>query len=287
MTVGGKDERDVGRERNNRRLVGIVLIPFCLISFTRFVDGKTTLIPPKITADSYILMDAESGGVYYGRNIRRPMIPASTLKILTALLVLGGGRLERTVLIPAEAEGIEGSSMYLKAGERLTRFELLNGLLLVSANDAAVALAISDTGSVRSFVDEMNAFARRMHWNGTRCVDPSGLSDANRSDALDLACMTRVALRNPVFKRIVSAQSFRIPSRPPAKVLLCNHNKFLRRYPGADGVKTGYTIAAGHTLVASAKRGRRHWIVVLMHSRDPYGDAQRLMDFGFLHWPKR
>lgn len=262
----------------------LVLLPG-LIWAAPAIKNKPKIEESTITADAYVLMDADSGSVYLRKNVRCGMIPASTIKILTALLVSRQGRLDRTVVIPKEAEGVEGSSMYLTAGEKMTRYDLLNGLLLCSANDAAVALAVTEQGSVRAFVLQMNRLARQMNLKGTWCVDPDGLSDENRTTVIDLAQMARMILKDPVLSRIVRTQTYRIPSRPTAKIVICNHNKLLRRYPGADGVKTGYTIEAGHTLVASAKRGERHWIAVVLRSKEPYSDVQNMMDYGFARWP--
>jgi D-alanyl-D-alanine carboxypeptidase len=171
----------------------------------------------------------------------------------------------------------------LRAGERVEAWKLFYGLLLYSGNDDALALAIAAGGTRAKFVHAMNAEALRLRLRDTHFRSPSGVEDEdNYSSAWDLAALTRVALRNQRFRAIVRTKRKEVAWAAPtfAKVYL-NKNLLLRRYPGANGVKTGYTSKAGHCLVASATRGGRTLIAVVLDSPDTYGDARKLLDLGF------
>jgi D-alanyl-D-alanine carboxypeptidase len=171
----------------------------------------------------------------------------------------------------------------LRPRERVRAWKLLYGLLLYSGNDDAVALAIASAGSRPAFVALMNREAKRLGLADTHFSTPSGVLDSrNYSSAWDLAALTRVALRNARFRRIVRTRVAHVPWSAPtyAKVYL-NKNLLLGTYRGANGVKTGYTSKAGHCLVASARRGDAELIAVVLHARDDYGDARKLLDLGF------
>ena len=184
--------------------------------------------------------------------------------------------LDRVQIMP-EAVGIEGSSMYLQAGEVLTVQELLYGLMLQSGNDAAVALAIYCGGTVEGFAQLMNDEARRIGLTGTHFENPNGLDHENHySTARDLAKLTAYAMENEIFAKTVSTKSIQVGGRS-----LTNHNKLLWRYEGADGVKTGYTKAAGRILVSSATRDGRQLIAVTINAPDDWNDHARLLDYGF------
>lgn len=201
--------------------------------------------PPSLSAKSAILMDADSGRVLLAQNADARSRIASTTKILTGLLVCEQMALEKTVCVPKEAVGLEGSSMYLAAGEQITVRELLYGLLLRSGNDAAAALAILCDGSAARFAERMNARAAQLGMENSHFCNPSGLDeDGHFSTARDLALLTRAALRNAAFREAVGTKCITLGSR-----VLENHNRLLWRYPGANGVKTGYTRAAGRIAV--------------------------------------
>ena len=160
----------------------------------------------EVSAHSAILMDADTGQVLYEKNPREESLIASTTKIMTALVVLEQGDPEKTVTVPAEAVGIEGSSMYLKEGEELTVEQLLYGMMLSSGNDAAVALALSMDDSIEDFAARMNEKARDLGLSHTSFANPNGLdSEGNYSTAYDLAKITQAALNTPGFIEIVSA----------------------------------------------------------------------------------
>lgn len=236
-----------------------------------------------ISAQKAILMDAETGRVIYEKDAYSRSLIASTTKIMTALVVCEQCNVLDRMRIPQEAVGIEGSSMYLKAGEVLTVQELLYGLMLQSGNDAAVALAIYCSGTVEGFVQLMNDKAYRLGLTGTNFENPNGLDSPNHySTARDLAVLTAYAMQNPIFAQTVSTKSVRVGERN-----LQNHNKLLWRLDGADGVKTGFTKAAGRILVSSARRDGRRLICVTINDGNDWADHQLLLEDGFGRYEKK
>ena len=196
---------------------------------------------------------------------------------MTGLLVCEAGDLDRTVTVPETAAGTEGSSMYLKSGETLTRCELLYGMMLHSGNDAALTLAISISGSEAAFVRQMNRRAGALNLTQTHFANPHGLdSGENYSTALDLARLAQAALQNEQFRAVVSTKTITCAGRT-----LTNHNKLLWRYDGCIGVKTGYTRHAGRILVSAAERGGRMLIAVTISDPDDWRDHVSLLDYGF------
>ncbi len=238
---------------------------------------------PSISAESAILIDGDTGAVLYAKDDSKRSLIASTTKIMTALVVLERCDLEETVVIPAEATGIEGSSLYLKPGEELTVRELLYGMMLHSGNDAAVALAIACCGNVDAFVKHMNDKAQELNLRDTHFANPNGLdSDENYSTAADLAAMTAYAVQNTRFVEIVSTRTICIGDRS-----LRNHNRLLWTIEGAIGVKTGYTRAAGRILVSAARRNGRCLIAVTINDGNDWQDHSALYDGGFERYSNR
>jgi D-alanyl-D-alanine carboxypeptidase (penicillin-binding protein 5/6) len=238
---------------------------------------------PLLRARSAIVVDARTGRVLWALRPHRRRPIASTTKIMTAVLALQRLPLHRLVTIDPAATRVPLVKEGLRPRERVRVWKLMYGLLLYSGNDDASALAIAAGGSRREFLALMNAEARRLGLRDTHFNSPSGVLDSrNFSSAWDLAALTRYALRDPRFRRIVRTRIKRVSWSAPtyAKEYL-NKNALLGSYPGANGVKTGYTEKAGHCLVASAKRGRVELIAVVLRSGDEYGDARRLLNLGF------
>jgi D-alanyl-D-alanine carboxypeptidase len=236
-----------------------------------------------ISAQKAILMDSGTGRVIYEKDAYSRSLIASTTKIMTALVVCEQCNVLDRMRIPKEAVGIEGSSMYLKEGEVLTIQELLYGLMLHSGNDAAVALAIYCGGTVEGFVQLMNDKAYRLGLTGTHFENPNGLDGTGHySTARDLAVLTAYAMQNPVFAQTVSTKSVRVGERN-----LQNHNKLLWRIDGADGVKTGFTKAAGRILVSSARRDGRRLICVTINDGNDWADHQLLLEDGFRRYENK
>ena len=230
-----------------------------------------------VSAKSAILVDAQSGRVLYEKNADARSLIASTTKIMTGLLVCEAGELDREISVPPEAAGVEGSSLYLKAGERITVRELLYGMMLRSGNDAAVALAIVTAGSTEAFVRCMNEKAQALGLTNTHFENPNGLDgEAHYSTARDLARLSVCAMQNETFRAVVSSKSFTEHGRS-----FTNHNKLLWRVDGADGVKTGYTKQAGRILAGSAARDGRRLVCVTICDPDDWRDQQALFDYGF------
>ncbi len=232
---------------------------------------------PGVSAKRAILLDAASGRVLYEKAADERGLIASTTKIMTGLLAAEAGHLDEPFTIPPEAVGIEGSSLYLKAGEQLTREQLLYGMMLRSGNDAAVALAIATAGSVEAFVARMNERAAELGLSGTHFANPNGLDDeGNYATARDLAMLARAAMENETFAAVVSTKRCQFGER-----VLVNHNKLLWRYDGAVGVKTGYTKAAGRILVSAAERDGRRLIAATLDAPSDWADHAALLDYGF------
>ena len=236
-----------------------------------------------ISAERAILMDAATGRVLYERNAGAKSLIASTTKIMTALVVCEQCNVLDRVRIPAEAVGVEGSSLYLREGEVLTIQDLLYGLMLHSGNDAAVALAIYCGGTVEGFAELMNDKARVLGLEDTHFVNPHGLdAPEHYSTAEDLAVLAAYAMENPIFRQTVSTKTVTAGKRS-----LRNHNKLLWRVEGAEGVKTGYTKAAGRILVSSASRDGRRLVAVTINAPDDWKDHAALLEDGFSRYALR
>lgn len=230
-----------------------------------------------ISAKCAILIDAQTGRVLYEKQAEEKSLIASTTKIMTALVICEQTNVLDRVKIPKEAVGIEGSSMYLKEGEVLTVQELLYGLMLQSGNDAAVALAIYCGGTVEGFTELMNDKAHRLGMTQSHFANPNGLdSPGNYSTARDMAILTAYAMQNPIFAQTVSTKTITIGER-----CLRNHNKLLWQLEGANGVKTGYTKAAGRILISSVTRMGRQLIAVTFNAPDDWQDHKTLIEDGF------
>ena len=239
---------------------------------------------PALSAKSAVLVDFASGKVLFDKAAHQRLPPASTTKMMTALLTLEDGNLDADGPVSALAAGQEGTSMGLKAGERFTTRELLYGLLLPSGNDAAMALAQREAPSVQAFVDRMNAKAKELGMTDTHFVNPHGLDDpAHLSSAYDLALLARYALQSePLFDQYVMTPHMALPANADHPAFQWdNLNQLLGSYPGADGVKTGTTPAAGQCLVATVTRGGHRLLMVVMGSQDRYADARAILDEGF------
>lgn len=237
------------------------------------------------SAKAMCVIERDSGRVLYSKNEHERLPMASLTKIITAIVAIeNNADLDRVIEIPKEATGIEGSTIYLKAGEHLSIRDLLFGLMLRSGNDAAVALAIATSGSVDAFMALANDFVARLGLVNTHLVTPNGLHDDNHfTSALDLARVTAYALNNPTFAEIVKTQKTIIPNEFKANEnrLLKNKNKLLAQLADADGVKTGYTKKAGRCFVGSATRNGMQLVCVLLDCKPMFEDCAKLLERGF------
>lgn len=256
----------------------LIMIMTCIVPL-----GALAQTEPNIRARSAVLIDASNGEILYAKNESEKLPMASTTKIMTALLALEYGDLEEIVTVDNSASGVEGSSMFLGKGEKISLENLLYGLMLWSGNDAAKAIAIHIAGSVESFVSMMNAKAKELGALHTNFVNPNGLPAENHyTTANDLACIAYHAMKNPMFAQIVSTKSRKIPwERHEYDRVLTNHNKLLTRYDDCTGIKTGFTKAAGKCLVSSATRDGVNLICVVLNSPDMYNECAQMLDYGF------
>jgi len=251
------------------RIILILQVVFSICTLQTFAVSTSAV--------SAILVDAGSGEVLYEQNADQKMLIASTTKIMTALVAIREGTLSDTVTVSKAAAYTEGSAMYLAAGERLTLETLLYGLMLCSGNDAAVAVAEHVGGSVEDFVAMMNETAGELGLNSTSFANPNGLDHENHySTARDMAILAGEAMKNATFRRIVSTKSVSIGGRS-----MTNHNKLLSAVDGCIGLKTGYTRAAGRTLVSCAERGGHRLIAVTLQDGNDWADHRALFDYGF------
>jgi len=236
-----------------------------------------------VAAKSAVLIDEGSGRVLYALNSSERVPMASLTKVMTALLVLENGNLDQMVYISSMAAETGESNVSLEPGEILSRRELLDALLLSSANDAATALAESVAGSEDNFVALMNRRARELGLNDTHFSNSHGLNAPDHySSAYDLAVLSRKAMENPTFQQLVATKSAVMPwVGHPWPRFLFNQNRLLFRYSGAIGIKTGYTRQAGNCVIGDAQRGSLRLIAVALDSPCVYNDIENLLNYGF------
>lgn len=253
-----------------------------LLSTTVFSAAAAS---PGITGEAAVLIDSKNGQLLLEKNAAVRVYPASTTKIMTAIIALESGRVGEMVVIPKEASDVEGSAIGLREGEQILLEDLIYALMLNSGNDSAVAIACHLGGSVTGFVQLMNKKSAELGAVNTHFNNPNGLPDPNHySTARDMALITRYAMQNPEFREIVATKIRTITrSDPNAQTYLENHNKLLWDYQGAIGVKTGYTEEARQCLVSAAVRQGRELIAVVMKSEgtDIWTDSTKLFDYGF------
>ena len=252
-------------------------------------DGRARPEEPSVSAHSAILIDADSGRVLLQKNPDERMGMASTTKIMTAMVALRLCDKDTVISVPREAVGVEGSSVYLVEGERLTLLELLYALLLSSANDAAVAIAVSLSGSVERFAEEMNLYAEELGLTDTHFSNPHGLYDEDHyTTARELGIIAAEALRSDIIRDIVAKKKITIPhDGVKDKRLLVNHNKMLSYYEGAIGMKTGFTKKTGRCLVSAATRDGLTLIAITLNAPNDWRDHTALFDFGFENFERR
>jgi len=257
-----------------------VLLLFPHLSLCGTAQSNDT---PDVSAQSAVLIEAESGNVAFEKNAHQRLPIASTTKIITALTALQLAAPETLISVDAEAVGVEGSSVYLTEGEQLTLEQLLYALLLESANDAAVAIAIGLCESVEAFAAQMNRIVEELGLKDTHFVNPHGLDhEEHYSTAYEMAILTRHAMKNERLKTIVSTRKTTIPHGDTEGArLLVNHNKLLRLYDGCIGVKTGFTKRSGRCLLSAAEREGVTLIAVTLNAPSDWNDHTAMLDYGF------
>jgi D-alanyl-D-alanine carboxypeptidase (penicillin-binding protein 5/6) len=263
--------------KQTRFLCFYLLLLIICTSSTTYATGI-----PNPSAVSAVLLNAASGQIIYAKNAHAIMAPASTTKIMTAMLVLEHLNLNKTVTISAKAATREGSSMYLRKNEKKTVRDLLYGLMLSSGNDAATALAEAVSGTESKFAALMTTKARLLGMKNTQFKNASGLpARGHYSTAYDLGILTRYALKNGNFSKIVGTKVKEVSGAGTKNRRLINHNKLLWRYRYTNGVKTGFTQMAGGCLVSSASKNGNSLISVVLKTSYIYDDTQKLFEYGF------
>ncbi|AMA73641.1 D-alanyl-D-alanine carboxypeptidase family protein [Aneurinibacillus thermoaerophilus] len=265
---------------------------FILIAFLMMLPQPTIAagpaLPP-VSAETAALIDVATGRILAEKQADRRMRIASLTKIMTAIVALEEGNSQDIVTTPNSAYGKEGSSIYLKRGEKMKMEDMLYGLMLRSGNDAAVAIAEHVGGSIEGFARLMNEKAEYIGMHSSHFTNPHGLDDSDNhySTARDMALLTAYALRNPEFRKIVSTQVKYIPwEEEQWDRKLVNKNKMLRLYKGADGVKTGYTKLAKRCLSSSATRNGQQLAVVVLNAPQDWEDSMKWLDYGFSQFPR-
>jgi D-alanyl-D-alanine carboxypeptidase (penicillin-binding protein 5/6) len=254
--------------------------PLRLLQGTPLLAGRVHV---RVRAPAAILVDAATGRVLWAKSAHERRKIASLTKIMTAVLALREVPWRSTITVDKRVTEVPLVKEGLRTGERVKAWKLFYSLLLFSGNDDAAQLAISAAGSIHGFLRQMNEEARRLGMRDTHFRSPSGVIDqGNYSTAWDLAALTRYALRNPRFDRLVRTKKIEVRwARPTNSKIYLNNNWLLHEYSGANGVKTGYTSESGWCLVATATRHGRKLIAVVLDSANMYGDARTLLNLGF------
>lgn len=271
------------------KLLRIISAGAALTGLFSMLAIAATAAEVQTSAQSAVLMEMESGDVIYEKNSHEKLPMASTTKIMTAICAIENGELDKKVKIASSVCGIEGSSVYLKSGEELTLKELLYAVMLESANDAAAAVATAVSGSVDEFALLMNATAKKIGAEETNFTNPHGLdNEQHYTTAEDLAKIAAYGLKNETFREIVSTYKMRIPMNSGDGVrLLLNHNKMLKLYDGAIGVKTGFTKRSGRCLVSAAERNGLTLVAVTLNDPNDWRDHEAMLDAGFEEYEMR
>ena len=247
---------------------------------TRPVPANDKL--PNMTATSAIVIEAKTGHIIYQRDANKKMFPASTTKMMTLITALEYGKLDEMVTVSNNAFGAEGSTLWLEAGEKIPLGDLLSGMMMISGNDAAIAIAEHVDGSVSKFAAHMTKRAKELGAKGTHFTNANGLPDENHyTTAYDLAMLAAYGYTLDHFEEIVSTQEKTFPWVHDPSHLLRNENQMLWLYQGGNGVKTGYTDAAGRCLVSAANRNGIQLIAVVLDSLYLWNDSIALLDYGF------
>lgn len=276
--------------KSHRKITSLCLFIFIFL-FSNNIEAYAKERAPVIVSENAILMDGDTGKILYAKNINRPFPPASTTKLMTALLVLEKCKLNDNVTIGRKPSLVDGCKAGIKEKEVVTVQDLLYGLLFVSGNDCANALAEHMAGSIENFAKLMNKRAKELHLTNTEFVNPSGLyNQKQRSTVRDLALIMRELVKHPEYRRIAtSTKAYYIVPKNCSKVshAISNENKMVWKggkyfYYGIEGGKTGYTVQSKFSYVVSAKRNGRRLIVALHSSKKShYPDAIKLLNYGF------
>lgn len=276
----------------NKKIKSFVCFAFVLIFIFAAISGGLRMVMTKSNisfADEYTsakamcVMESSSKRVFYQKNEEQKLPMASTTKIMTAITAIENCKdLDKTFEISTKAVGISGTSIYLRKGEVMSTRDLLYGLMLVSGNDASVAIAEHVSGNTKAFVELMNKTAREIGAKNTHFDNTHGLdSKTHYTTAYDLSLITSYAFNNPIFKEIVSTKSTKITNSDGKERYLKNKNKLLNLLEGCNGVKTGFTDDAGRCLVSSCERDGMNVVCVVLNCRPMFEESAKLLDRAF------
>jgi len=263
----------------------LLIFVFCLQAFVFADSGIPTsaddLSRPEVSARAYVVADARTGEILFAKDENARMPIASTTKILTCLVALENSKLSDSVTVKADSCSVEGSSMYLFEGEKLTVKDLLYGLMLESANDAALCIANHVSGSVEAFAALMNERAKKLGLTNSHFNNPHGLEDPEHySTARDMALIWCEAMKNEDFRRIVSTKTYRMDLEDDDGYrYFSNHNKLLKTYDLCIGGKTGFTKTAGRCLISGAAKNGAELVMVTLNAPDDWQDHREMMDY--------
>lgn len=268
--------------RKQKKII-VSTIALMFVSFIATDIVSATASYPNVTAKAAIVMDTTTGKVLYSKNAEERRFPASTTKMMSLIVALEHGNLDDIVTASANAATTDGSTLWLTQGENLKMIDLLYGIMLISGNDATVAVAEHISGSVENYAKLMTEKAHAIGAKDTNFTNSSGLPDPNHfTTAHDLGRIAAYGYKNPLFTQIVSTQHKIIPWAGKGYDRdLYNENKMLWSYEGGNGVKTGYTDAAGRCLVSGAKRNNIQLVAVVLDSETMWDDSKALLDFAF------
>lgn len=265
--------------RDRKTLLYLLILSTFLISMMALLASADTGI--NVRAKSSALYNPDTKTFLYQNNAGERLPPASTTKIVTALIAIETLDSDEIIKVPKEAVGIEGSSLYLEEGDELTVKDLIFGVLLQSANDAATVIALRISGDISAFAEKMTDKAREIGAVDTSFQNPHGLDSAQHyTTAHDLALITAEALKNDTFKEITSTYKYTFKIGEKTRTIV-NHNKLLKSYDGCVGVKTGYTKKSGRCLVSAAERDGVTLIAVTLNDPDDWNDHSDMLDYGF------
>lgn len=276
----------------NNKTIKITFIFILILSFIMCAIIQRNSTPFNVLAvEPYrdcaeLVIDVNSLRVLHEKNSDRKMYMASTTKILTAIVIIENCNLDDVVTVTPKTVGIEGSSIYLEAGEKLSVRDLLYGLMLRSGNDCAETLAIHCSGSINEFADLMNKTAQRIGAKNSNFVNPHGLHNDNHyTTAYDLGLISAYAIKNDEFKKIVSTQKIEIPwTTREYNRFLSNKNKMLKEFEGSTGIKTGFTKKAGRCLVSSCERDGKEFVCVVLNCPPMFERSKELLTEAFINY---
>ncbi|MDQ0088812.1 D-alanyl-D-alanine carboxypeptidase/D-alanyl-D-alanine carboxypeptidase (penicillin-binding protein 5/6) [Paenibacillus anaericanus] len=262
---------------------------FLMLTIIFSVQKQTYAMESKgiqsLNSEAVILIDGTTGTILFEQDSEKLMYPASITKIVTGIIAIEEGNTNDIVTVSKNARNVDGTRVYLLEGEQVPMLKLIQGMLINSGNDAATAIAEHIDGSEAQFAERMNQFIRdKIGTRNTTFQNPHGLFDVNHvTTAYDMAIITQYAMNNPLFRSIVGTKSLEWIGKG-WETTIFNHNRLLWRYEGTTGVKNGYVLQSGYTLVASAMRDGSEWIAVTLNAGSAelaYSDMENLFDYGF------